>query len=733
MSLASKPLGFIVALGLAFLSTASALADDPIDRAIAEALKGIDAGRLRTGVLYDRVLPLSRIERYDGRETAPAASPGTWRQIYDELRRATTTPALQPTLRDLVANARAEARGDAIPLAVLDYRYERIDPISRERGRAPGPEARLVESRAFAFTALKDRTHRGAATSFVLDRDRYFTNAGGPPRAIEVDFADGRGFRGIDFDQPATVRYAETGAKTLRARVTLDDGTVLHAAFPFAVEGLVAPTPNDTLQVTATTPYLGQFGAGEAYVYLAPAHAALTNPIVIVEGFDLDNSMNWDELYALLNRENLVEDLRAQGFDAVVLNFADATDYLQRNAFVVAELIAQLESAIDPAATIAVVGASMGGLCSRYALATLESLAIPHRVRTWISFDSPHQGADIPLGIQYWVQFFAGQSAEAAQLRDLLNRPAARQMLVYHYTDPPGATGQPDPLRAAWLADLAAAGSYPALPRRVAIANGSGSRANQGFTAGDQIVQWEFGNLFVDVRGNVWAVPDQTSRTIFSGRIRILISDTEQAVTVTGTSPFDGSPGGWRASMADMDAVAAPFGDIVALHPHHSFIPTISALDLQTADLFYDVAGDPSLLDHTPFDAVYFPAANQEHVFITSENAAWFRDEVTPDVVGVSDPSTAAVTAPLATSPNPFHGSTRIGFGLARAGRVDLQIFAVDGRTVRSLLRGALPAGPHEAHWDGLDERGIDAPAGLYFVRLEDGEGARVRRVVKIR
>ena len=68
----------------------------------------------------------------------------------------------------------------------------------------------------------------------------------------------------------------------------------------------------------------------------------------------------------------------------------------------------------------------MGGLCSRYALAYMESHGIPHRVRTWISFDAPQAGADIPLGLQYWIRFFAGQSADAAAFLQVLGRPAAR-------------------------------------------------------------------------------------------------------------------------------------------------------------------------------------------------------------------------------------------------------------------------------------------------------------------
>src|SRR6185436_5669376 len=143
------------------------------------------------------------------------------------------------------------------------------------------------------------------------------------------------------------------------------------------------------------------------------------------------------------------------------LNFTDATVAIEQNGFVVAELVSQVQSLIPPASTVAVVGASMGGLCSRYALAYMESHGIPHRVRTWMSFDAPHAGADIPLGLQYWINFFSSQSADAAAFLAILNRPAAREMLLYHYTTPPGTTGQADAMRAQMLNAFAAAGNYP--------------------------------------------------------------------------------------------------------------------------------------------------------------------------------------------------------------------------------------------------------------------------------
>ncbi len=721
--------------GLPFRAHASA--PDPIQSTIAEALRPLDGYPLRTGVLYDRVLPLSGIERFDGAPGSHPATLATWLQLYDEIRRASAPAPFQPEPAVLAAAARQGRMRGVVPLAVLDARYERLAPDALERvaprlreGRMPPGEAPLVEGRVFAAAPLVERTYRGAEVRFALDRSLCFTNDEAAPRRIEMDFGDGQGYREIEFGQVVAVRYDRAGERMLRLRLTAADGSTRFTSARFTVESLTTPLPDDTLRVTATVPYQGAYATGDAYVRLAPSHATLANPVILVEGFDLDNSMDWDELYAQMNQQGLADSLAAAGFDAVVLNFADATDHIQKNGFVVGELIRQVEAMIPPSATLAVIGASMGGLCSRYALAYLESQLIPHRVRTWIAFDSPQGGADIPLGVQYWVNFFAGQSAEAAALRDALNRPAARQMLVYHYTDPPGGTGQPDPLRAGLLADFALVGDYPALPRRVAIVNGSGTRADQGFLPGDQLIQYVYSSALVAITGNVWAVPDQTSTMIFDGRIRILLSTTSQQVTVSGTLPFDGAPGGWRGSMAQMDAVVPPYGDIVALHPNHCFIPTISALGLATSDLFYDVVGDPDLVAQTPYDAVHVPAGNQEHAGITAENAAWFLAEIEQGVVGA--PGAALALQALRGFPNPFVREARIGFSLAHASEVDVSVFGVDGRRVRTLMWGPAAAGPHELRWDGRDAGGRPVAPGIYFLRLAQGERAETRRLVKL-
>jgi hypothetical protein len=305
-------------------------------------------------------------------------------------------------------------------------------------------------------------------------------------------------------------------------------------------------------------------------------------------------------------------------------------------------------------------------------------------------------------------------------------------MLLYHFTTPAGTTGQADPLRPALLADFAAAGDWPALPRRVAIANGSSQRATQGFAPGSQLIQYSYSSLLTSITGNVWAVPDGASTRIFQGSIRILFSTTSQNVTVSGTLPWDGAPGGYRSSMTELDTTAAPYGDIVALHPSHCFIPAVSALAIPTSDPFFDIAGTPNLAALTPFDAVYAPAANQEHVLITPENAAWVRNEIWQGVLAVPEGDLPARANLSAAAPNPSRGEVALAFTLPRDGRAELRVYDVSGREVAVLANGHRAAGLHQARWNGRDARGAATPGGVYFARLVTESGSVTRRVLRL-
>ncbi len=710
----------LVAAGLAVAATAPAgVLQDRVERMLADVGPAVS-----TGYLLDRAIPLGDAARFDGTPEAPSADPAALRQLVHELGRARLAGPIGPDADVLRELGRAAGRGGAVPIAVVDARVQRVRAegagrIRARDGRVALDAADLETVDVFAATALAAETRRGATVEFVLPRALWMAHGRGEPSAIAVDAADGAGYRPIRFDEPFRPAWGSPGKRTLRLRAEWPDGSARGASFGFDVVRMATPAPDDTLQVTGAAPWGGLTATGSAYVALAPGHAALENPVVVVEGFDLDDSMGWDRLYELLNQENLLEDLRSAGFDAVVLDFDSATEPVQRNAMVVAQLLQDVAAATDPERTTFLVGASMGGLCARYALLWLEAQAIDARVRTYLSFDTPHGGASIPLGLQYWLDFFSEQSTDAAYLLSRLDTPAARQMLALHHTSPPTVTPAADPLRPALLADFAALGDWPAGPRRVAAANGTGAGAGQGFAPAAQIVEYEYGSWLVDIVGNVWAVPDATTAQVFHGVIDfILLPADELSVVVSGTAPWDNAPGGNRDSMFQMDTTAAPYGDIVALHDRHCFIPTVSALALPTADLFFDVDGTPEVASLTPFDAVMWAAANEEHVFISPATKAWVMAEV---LAGPTDAPAVAATsagAPLAlrgASPNPFRDTVTVRFALGAPASVTLDVYDVSGRRVERVLAASpRPAGEHLVRWA--------APhAGVYFYRVEAG------------
>ena len=695
----------------------------------------VDRTHVPTGILYDLVVPLSHVERFDGSVSAPSANAATLRQAVFELSRASLDAIAWPD-----AQSFRDDGGPTVRIGMIDARYDRVRAEAERTGAARVEGDRLVldagateSARAFLAAPTRGYSYRGADVSFVLDA-RLFAGNVARPVVVEIDFNDGAGLRRVRWNERVNVRYSAAGNYPVRVRAIDADGSERYASFGFDVRALAAPTPNDTIPLVGTQPYNGGTATGRAFVYLAAGHTSITQPAVVVEGFDLDNTMNWDELYALLNQEGLVEELRARGYDAVVLDFTESTEYIQRNAFVLIDLLHEVQAAIGATDEYPLVGASMGGLVARYALAWMEAHADPYRVRNFVSFDVPHAGANIPLGIQYWLDFFSDLSVEAATLLSLLDTPAARQMLLYHHTTPPGATGSADPLRATFESELALLGDYPNATRRVALANGSGTMANQGFNASAQIIFYQYDSFLVDVRGNVWAVPNGGPTQILQGLVDpILLPADVMNVTVSGTLPWDSAPGGSRNSMAQMDSVAAPYGDIVALHQRHAFIPTVSALDVATADPFYDIAGDVDLLSQTPFDNLFFPTANEPHVTVTPENALWLLEEIDPAATAVRDIAAPPAFSWIAAAPNPFGEATAVRWQLSESARVRVDVFDVRGRRVTTLLDATRPAGTGEVRWTGRDGRGRAVTAGVYFVRVQARGETRTTRVVRVR
>ncbi len=77
--------------------------------------------------------------------------------------------------------------------------------------------------------------------------------------------------------------------------------------------------------------------------------------------------------------------------------------------------------------------------------------------------------------------------------------------------------------------------------------------------------------------------------------------------------------------------------------------------------------------------------------------------------------------------PNPFTGSTLIGFNLPKAGHARLEVFNAAGKRVVVLADSEMPAGFHTISWNA-----DKAPSGVYFCRLTYGAKEATSRMILI-
>jgi hypothetical protein len=101
--------------------------------------------------------------------------------------------------------------------------------------------------------------------------------------------------------------------------------------------------------------------------------------------------------------------------------------------------------------------------------------------------------------------------------------------------------------------------------------------------------------------------------------------------------------------------------------------------------------------------------------------------------IGVGEDVQVTASSAFDLYPNPGPGPITCRFTLSRGGPVRLSIYDLAGRRVREVVREIADAGGHDLHWDGRDDAGRAAPAGVYLVRIATASGPRTARVAIVR
>ena len=416
--------------------------------------------------------------------------------------------------------------------------------------------------------------------------------------------------------------------------------------------------------ITATIPYQGYdesqayFGQGEYEIFMDNVDCVLDKPIIMVDGFDPGDTRNLSMLYASLDiaGQNLADILRDEGYDFVALNaplyttdgkdIDGGADYIQRNAMVLIELINFINSEKVGSEELVIIGPSMGGLISRYGLAYMEENGLPHETRLYISFDAPHLGANIPIGFQYLINYFAKQlDNDQAQLvvDNVLNSPAAKEMLLDHYsghllTDsdfeqdsnlllPEGAPNFRDAFQTE-LNDL----GFPSDVRNVSMINGSGQGTSIG-SPGIEMINTTIdlgATLTADIKINftpeAGAAINVTNFSTFLAGIPLATFGAD-AASFSYSDGVDASPGG----KSDIASGLGELDDPIIIEffenleqSEYSFIPSISAMAIENENDWFAIPN----VDNSPFASAHIPDVNEFHVQLTEQNVAFALSEI---------------------------------------------------------------------------------------------------------
>ena len=84
--------------------------------------------------------------------------------------------------------------------------------------------------------------------------------------------------------------------------------------------------------------------------------------------------------------------------------------------------------------------------------------------------------------------------------------------------------------------------------------------------------------------------------------------------------------------------------------------------------------------------------------------------------------------------PNPFNGTTTIVVDAPGQQEIDLAIYDILGRRVRTLYKGKSHVGANYFEWNGtVGDGGLQAPSGVYFCRLVSSESSATRKILYLK
>ncbi len=694
----------------------------PLQDKLNHVFANIDKSQIPTGFLEEYGVPLVPLDVFNGiLSDSNKVTMDIWRQAYTTLYTSRIN-GYNPLDEVSFVNSDLEHFNYIdptvvpVPMVLANYNSLRPDALSANLlyvhsdqlydipGRTQSP---YNTSTIFAATPVANHARTGSV-SIVFEPGIFYNTTGKTLSTIQIDFGDGRGYLSASWYNPITSNYTSTGTKQLKIKVTFTDNTTAECYSVMDVQelGSVAVaryTPITSIPPVIFAPTANHSGGTVSVRYsINNTTNQIQKPLIVAEGVDYSfRAPKIQGNYSFLHFINDINRPAAYDFnfqldnlasyDLIFLDYRDGADDIVRNAALLQEVISWVNNQKAPGSPHqnVVLGISMGGLVARYALANMTKQNIPTQTRLLLTHDTPHRGANTPLGVQALtlaandVLLVQGLHLfniipQVEQAEATLLAPASQQMLILRATNGTGGVTNNTFLDGAYRTMVTFSPSGPQ-PTYQFKATSLGSQCGIGSLApGTELAKIE-GNFFLspipwvrrrsfNTEIEVKALPAYGTTTQISKlriwvnyRILSFISININLTNKTANSPagaltWDGAPGSTQSIRAQAGSELPDFEFSFfsflnmsisnSLADYFCFVPTVSALDIDniTQSSLYGVYANATTPPATASRAANFiaqerfrfagnPAAqsNMIHPWFTARNAEWlFREMENP-------------------------------------------------------------------------------------------------------
>ena len=287
-----------IAMLCAWLGGALSAQNQPsLDALTRGILSDLDKSSLQTGILLQQAPMWVNPFRYDGTalHDSNAVSASTFGRLFGQLRAAAVGQSVLPPASiylDDVARLRQQ-RSDTVLLALMHLQFEYIVSAAFTQGMlawGSDQKAHDVVGRTqspyqrdttFVFAALTNEV-AGHEVVFQLPLRLMFQNLGQPAADVEVDFADGQGWRVLYPDECVRVNYTDAGQKDIRLR--LHRGNQIwqaHSRVEVSVAVVAERYSNNPDEIV-------NLGGTTLSFFFDCEDQKLRKPLIVVEGFGGD-------------------------------------------------------------------------------------------------------------------------------------------------------------------------------------------------------------------------------------------------------------------------------------------------------------------------------------------------------------------------------------------------------------------------------------------------------------